>query len=359
MSWDLVVVGAGLVGLGAAWEMAQQGWQVLVVERGEAGAGASRAAAGMLAPTAEVSYKEEALLKLNRQSLAMYPAFVERLEQCSGMGVDYRIEGTLVVALDRDDTEALERLHQHQRRLGLPAEHLSSEAATAKEPALGPNVHSALWCPDDHQVDPRLLVGALVQALARAGGSLRTGCAVESLVVEQGRVIGVEVADGEVIKASRVLVAAGAWSRKLGGVARDLLPGVRPIRGQMIALSMEPGALCTHVVRAPDAYMVPKSDGRLLIGATMEEMGFDPRLTAGGVFELLRGAWEAMPGIYDLPVVDMWSGFRPMTWENEPRVGPSEALGGLWFATGHGRHGVLLTPWTMQRVREMFQEGEP
>ena len=356
MSWDLIVVGAGVIGLGAAWEMAAQGWQVLVVEAGEAGTGASRAAAGMLAPTAEVSYKEEALLRLNRQSLALYPAFVERLEGASGVGVDYRTEGTLVVALDRDDTKALARLHEHQRQLGLPAEHLSGEAAIEKEPALGPNVHSALWCPGDHQVDPRLLVRALVQAFTRAGGQLRTQCAVASLVVEGGRVLGVEVAGGEVIQAPRVLVAAGAWSRGLGGVARSVLPRVRPIRGQMIALSMEPEVLCTHVVRAPDAYMVPKSDGRLLIGATMEEMGFDPRLTAGGLFELLRGAWEAMPGVYDLPVADMWSGFRPMTWENEPRVGASEEVTGLWFATGHGRNGVLLTPWTMARVGEMFGE---
>ena len=314
----------------------------------------------MLAATAEVRFEEEALLELNHLSAARYGAFVERLEADSGERVDYRQHGSLVVALDRDDHEALERLLAYQRSKGLEAERLSGTEARELEPALAPGVHGAVFCPRDHQVDPRRLSRALEVAFRRAGGVLREGVTVERLETGRAeRVTGVTLHGGELIEADRVVLAAGAWIRKIGGVAKAHLPRVKPVRGQVIALQMEPGAMiCERVVRAPDAYLVPRSSGELIVGATMEERGFDPRLTAGGVLDLLKGAWEAMPGIYDLAILDMWSGFRPISLHNEPILGPSPHHPGLWLAAGHGRNGVLLTPITSELLAESLLKGE-
>jgi glycine oxidase len=194
------------------------------------------------------------------------------------------------------------------------------------------------------------LVSALKHACLKAGVSIQEGVGVASVQVENDRVHGVIMDDARTLNAHRVLLAAGAWTRSIKGITRRAVPHIRPIRGQMIALDMGTNPLCEHVIRAPDAYLVPKSDGRLIIGATMEEMGFDPRPTAGGLFELLRGAWETMPGVYDVPVLDTWVGFRPMTLNNLPVLGPSPHVDGLWFATGHGRNGILLTAITATQV---------
>lgn len=357
---EVVIVGAGIMGLAVGWRLAQQGRHVVICEREVAGFGASTAAAGMLAPTAEVRYEEEALLRLGQRSAALYPEFVAELEEASGLSVDYEACGTLVVGLDRDDTEALDHLLAYQQRLGLPATLLSGDAAREREPSLSPNVHSAVWCPDDHRVDPTRLVAALAAAFTRAGGILREHTPVAEITTRGDQIAGVVLDTGtspaEYLAADHVVLCAGAWTRKLKGVDKKLLPHIRPVRGQMLALET-PEPLCTHVVRSPDAYLVPrKSDpvARLIIGATSEEMGFDPRMTAGGVFELLRGAWEAMPGVYDLPLIDMWTGFRPVALANEPVIGPSRDLKNLWFVTGHGRNGILLTPITAALFADSF-----
>lgn len=349
-SWDVIVVGAGVAGLGVAWQLATLGQHVLVVEREHAGYGASGAAAGMLAPTSEVHFEEHALLNLGQRSLAMYPEFVQSLQEASGVDVDYRTQGTLVVGLDGDDTAALKHLYTYQRALGLDVQWCTDTQARGLEPALSPNVHSAVFCATDHQIDPGLLVQALKQACLKAGVSIQEGVGVGSIKVEDDRVCGVVMDDARTLRARRVLLAAGAWTRSVEGITRRAVPHIRPIRGQMIALDMGAHPLCEHVIRAPDAYLVPKSDGRLIIGATMEEMGFDPRPTAGGLFELLRGAWETMPGVYDAPVLKTWVGFRPMTLNNLPVLGPSPHVDGLWFATGHGRNGILLTAITATQV---------
>ncbi|MEM1348864.1 MAG: glycine oxidase ThiO, partial [Myxococcota bacterium] len=358
---SILVLGAGVVGMSVGWRLAQAGVRVTVVDRGAAGAGASTAAAGMLAPTAEVTFEEEELLALNQASRTMYPDFVAEVQAAADLDIDYRSEGTLVVGLDRDDTEALDHLLVYQQALGLEAERLSGAEAAEREPALSPSVHSAVWCPSDHQVDPRLLVRALKRACTHAGAVVLEHTEVTEVVHDGARACGVHVryATGleEILTADCVLVATGAWTRALGGLERRQKPHVRPVRGQMLALKMPDASFCTHVVRAPDAYLVPKSDGRMIVGATMEEMGFDTRLTAGGVFELLRGAWETMPGVYDMPIVETWTGFRPMTLSNTPVLGPSPHLDALWFATGHGRNGILLTPITGALMSEAILEG--
>lgn len=353
----VLILGGGVIGLGIGWQLAQRGREVLVLEREVAGAGASGAAAGMLAATAEVTYEEEALLTLNHLSASLYADFARELEAASGLDIDYRTDGTLVVGLDRDDGESLKRLLAYQKSKGLAATMLSGEEAREMEPGLAPGVHSAVWCAHDHQVDPVRLVAALAEALRRGGGVVREHAPVRELWVEQGRARGAILEDGERVEADEVVVCTGAWTRRLQGVARGVLPHVRPVRGQMLALQMEPEVLCTRVIRAPDAYLVPKSDGRLIIGATMEERGFDARHTAGGLFELLRGAWEAMPGTYDLPLVNTWVGFRPITLHNEPVLGPSPEVQNLWLATGHGRNGILLTAVTALLMSEAIARG--
>lgn len=356
--WDVIVVGAGVAGLGVAWQLAGLGERVLVLEREHAGSGASGAAAGMLAPTSEVHFEEHALLHLGQRSLAMYPEFLQELERASGLDVDHRTHGTLVVGLDGDDTAALKHLYAYQQGLGLDVQWCTDTQARAIEPALSPNVHSAVFCATDHQVDPALLVKSLERACSQAGASILKGAGVDAITVVAERVQGVVLQDGRALRARRVLLAAGAWTRSIQGITRRAMPHIRPIRGQMIALDMGAQPLCEHVVRAPDAYLVPKSDGRLLVGATMEEMGFDARPTAGGQFELLRGAWETMPGVYDMPILDTWVGFRPMSLNNLPVLGPSPHVQGLWFATGHGRNGILLAAITATQVARAMV-GQP
>lgn len=344
MSHDVVIIGAGIAGLGMAWRLAERGLDVVVLERDQAGSGASTAAGGMLAPTAEVRFEEVELLEMGQESLRRWPDFARDLEAAAGMSIDYRTEGTLVVAVDRDDLAAIEHLHRYHVELGLTARMLDGDEARELEPGLAPSIPGAVHCPDDHQVDPNLLIEALVQAFGNAGGTLREATEVTRVVVEEGRARGVETADGERIDAEVVVLAAGAWSRRVEGLGPDR-PQVRPVRGQMISVELGDPPLCRHVLRAPDAYLIPRSSGELVIGATMEEMGWDDRLTAGGVFELLRGAWETLPGIYDAPILDTWTGFRPMTLDNQPIIGWG-AQDGLFVATGHGRNGILLAALT-------------
>lgn len=341
----IAIIGAGVIGLSIAWRLAEAGRSVLVLDRSQPGAGASTAAAGMLAPTAEVRFEETELLELGQRSLELWPDFVRDLQAASGVDLDYRTHGTLVVAVDRDDLEAIAHLHDYHRELGLDAHLLDGDEARELEPGLAPSIPGAVHCPTDHQVNPERLVEALVAAVTNAGGTIRSGFEVEE--VELGPQPAV-ISKDERIPCAQIVVAAGAWSRKLDGLGPDR-PHVRPVRGQMLALELGERPLCRHVIRAPDAYMVPRSSGELIIGATMEEMGWDDRLTAGGVFELLRGAWETLPAIYDAPILRMWTGFRPVTLDNHPVMGRG-AQDGLYMATGHGRNGILLTPYTAQLV---------
>jgi glycine oxidase len=350
MTHPIVVIGAGVAGLGPAWRLASQGRDVLVIERHHPGYGASSAAAGMLAPTAEVHFEEVELLRLGQQSLALYPAFIDALQAASGLDVDYRDEGTLVVGLDRDDAEALRRLMDYQQALSLDVCWLSGDAARELEPALSPNVHSAVRCASDHQVDPRRLIRALEAAYLAAGGQLRLGAGVTTIDVRDGRAVGVTLDDGTHIAASHVLVAAGAWTRKLTGLHPHKPPHIRPVYGQMLSVELGDPPLIRHVIRSPDAYLVPKSDGRLIIGATMEERGFDTRMRLGPLMELMQGAWEAVPALYDQPITETWTGLRPISLTNLPILGPDPHISALSWSVGHGRNGILLAPLTAYTV---------
>jgi glycine oxidase len=353
----VVVIGAGVIGLSIAWRLAQRGTTVTVFDRGAAGAGASHAAAGMLAICAEAEPGEEALVALGRASQALWPAFAREVEDAAGAPVDLRTEGTLLVALTADDQARLQHRLAFQKSLGLPIEWISRAEARRREPHLAPGIAGAVLSPEDHQVDNRKLVAALRIAAERAGVAIREHCAVERILISGGHATGVALADGTQV-ADVVVLAAGAWSRGIEGLPADARPPVRPVKGQMLALRMDPAApLLSHVLWAPGAYLAPRRDGRLIVGATVEEKGFDAALTAGGVLALLEGTWRAVPAIEELPIEEMWVGHRPGSRDDAPILGQS-TVEGLVYATGHYRNGILLTPVTADAIARLVLDGE-
>jgi glycine oxidase len=329
---DVAVVGGGPIGLASAWRAAQRGLRVCVLDAGEPGAW--QVAAGMLAPVAEASFGEDELLDLSRRAADGFPAFCAELAQASGIDPALRRSGTLVVARDRDEAEELDRLLAFRQRLGLDVERLLPTRARRAEPALAPTVRLALDVAGDHSVDPRRLVAALREAVRRAGGEVRDGARVVA-----ARPGAVELADGTVLEAGAVLVAAGAHTGRLAtGVP------VRPVKGQVLRLRDPQGpGLVERTIRTTSAYLVPRADGRYVLGATMEERGFDTAPTAGGVFELLRDISEVVPGVLELELEEVIAGLRPATPDNLPAIGAHD---GLVYATGHYRNGILLSGLT-------------
>jgi glycine oxidase len=351
-----VVIGAGVVGLSIAWRLAQAGCPVTVFDRAKAGRGASWAAAGMLAAAVETEPGEEKLLALTLESQKLWPRFAREIEAASGISIGYRDEGTIVVALTRDDAAQLRFSYEFQRSLGLDIDWLSGAEARRREPHLQPGISGAVLSPKDHQVENRLLGSALVRAARRAGVVLYEHCPVREVELSGGRARGV-VSDRGSDPADIVVLAAGAWSREIAGIPASYLPPVRPIKGQMLALSMDPAApLVRHVIWLPRGYLVPRLDGRLIVGATVEERGFDDKITAGGLLALIEGAWRAVPAIEELPVAETWVGFRPGSRDDAPMLGPS-GIDQFVVATGHHRNGILLTPITAAAISAYVLTG--
>ena len=338
------------------WRARARGLTVCVLDRGELGRGTSHVSAGMLAPISEADAGEQALLKLGLESARRWPAFADELREASGVDVDYRAHGTLLVARDRDEAEALERELELRRRFGLRAERLRPSQARRLEPALAPTVRLGLDVPDDHAVDPRLTVAALARAAERAGAVLRPGAEVSE--VRPGE--GVVLADGGRVAAGTVVVAAGPWSGALHGIPDDARVPVRPVKGQSVRVRDPSGpGLIERVVRWDGGYLVPRGDGRYVLGATVEERGYDTAMTAGGVHDLLRDGSELVPGVLELEVEELIAGLRPGTPDNAPIIGSSPAVPGLVWATGHYRNGALLAPVTADLVVSELCGAEP
>jgi len=337
---DAIVVGGGVIGLACAREAARRGLSVLVLEREAPGAGASGVAAGMLAPVSEADFGEQRLLKLNLAALERWPQFAAEL------GVeDVLLEtGALVVAADRDDAEALGRLHRLHGELGLPSSWHGPRSLRRLEPSLSPRVAGGIEAPAEASVDPAAVIAALTGALHAEGAELRAPVGVEDLIFEGGRVTGVR-AGGSELRAGAVVLAAGAWSSGLGAGA------VRPLKGQLLELRARAGRPLPieRVIRTPRCYLVPRSDGRVVLGATVEEQGFDDSVTAAGVLWLLEHAREVLPDVGELELERARAGLRPATADNLPLVGPG-AHPGLLLATGHGRNGVLQAPLAAELV---------
>ena len=354
---EAVVLGGGLIGLAVAWRAALRGMRVRLADP-DPGGGASTAAAGMLAPVTEAHYGEERLLALNLRSARGYPDFVRELEDATGLPCGLEARGTLAVAFDRDDRAVLAETAAYHHRLGLESVALSGREARALEPMLAPGVQAGLLVEGDHQIDNRLLHAALLKAAVDAG--VRVHRSRARIVVEHDRARGLLLENGEMLAADQVVLAAGCWSSETPGLPPGVLPRVRPVRGQILRLMMTEPHLLTRTVRATVhggyVYLVPRAHGELVLGATVDELGFDTAVTAGGVYELLRDAHEVVPGITELPVVEMRTGLRPGSPDNAPLLGPT-ALPGLIAATGHHRNGVLLTPVTADAVSTLLAEG--
>ena len=354
----VAIIGGGVCGLGIGWRLAQSGCEVHIFDRGYSGRAASWAAAGMLAARAEAKPGEEKLLALNIKAQEIWPKFTKEIEVISEINIGYRDEGTLIVAPTRDDVEQLKFTYNYQRSRGLDVEWLNAGQVRRREPYLAPGICGGVFSPSDHQVDNRMLALALSAAFLKSGGRLYEGTNVEGLKIATSRVEGIWIA-GELVSAEIVVIAAGAWSRDIKGLPEEMRPPVRPLKGQMMAVRMDPKIpILRHVLWAPDGiYLVPRNDGRLIIGATVEEKGFNADLTAGGILHLLRESWEVLPGIDELPIDETWVGFRPTSRDDAPIFGPA-GIEGLVYATGHHRNGILLTPLTAQVISHYILTGD-
>ncbi|HEX4108521.1 MAG TPA: glycine oxidase ThiO [Solirubrobacteraceae bacterium] len=351
---DVAVIGGGIIGLAVAREAARGGARVTLLERDELARGASRVAAGMLAPTCEAEFGAPArdLLELGLASARRWPAFAAELERDSGREVGFSAHGAVMLARDRDEAEELERELDLRARLDLPARRLLGSEARELEPALAPGVRLALDAPEDHSVDPRKVCAALAIAARAAGVEIREHAPVREV---QGASVTLARGD-ERLAAGTVVLAAGAWSGELPGAGAA---PVRPVKGQALRLRDPAGpGLLTRTVRFPGGYLVPRADGRYVLGGTVEDRGFDLRATAGGARELLREAWELVPGLDELELEEHCVGLRPGTPDNVPLIGRA-ADGPMLYATGHHRNGVLLTPITADLVGAMLAGEDP
>jgi glycine oxidase len=347
-----------VIGLCCAWRLAQAGAKAVVLDRAEPPAGATRVAAGMLAPIGELAFGEPELLRMTIAAAALYPDFVAELEAASELGTGYARRGALHVALDRDEAAELRRVHDLQRSLGLGAEWLPPRRCRELEPGLTPSFNAGVHAPEEAAIDPRRMTAALLAALAAEGVEVRGGTDVVAPLLAGERLEGVRTGSGEELLAGNVVLATGAWAGAESWLPETARPPVRPVKGEILELrSVDGEAPCERIVASERVYLVPRPDGRLIVGATTEERGFDATVTAGGVHELLREAYRLLPDVAEMELVESMAGLRPGTPDNLPLIGHSD-LDGLVLACGHYRNGILLAPLTADAITRVLS-GKP
>ncbi|MDX2030572.1 MAG: glycine oxidase ThiO [Blastocatellia bacterium] len=354
--FDAAIIGGGVIGCSIAWRLAQNGMRVVVIERGEMGREASWAAGGILGPLAEADRADE-FHHLAAASRAMYPEFARELQEASGIDIEYRTEGTLHLALAEADEVELEHRWSWQHAAGLNVKRLNRDCVLKLEPAINPAVRWALKFPDDHQVDNRRLAKAVEIAAKRAGATMLPLTEAAGLLSNGAEIRGVRTSRGE-IPARTVILAAGSWSTQIEP-AGNLQ--IEPVRGQMISLEM-PDAPISHVIYSCRAYLVPRHSGYVIAGSTTENVGYDKRVTAGGIASIIERAVEIAPALAAQPIVETWAGLRPklrpdLAHDEWPVLGRRHGADGLIYATGHYRNGILLTPITARIVSELALRG--
>jgi glycine oxidase len=352
---EVAIIGGGVIGLAVARALAQRGMRdVLVLERSSLGAEASSAAAGMLAPQAEADCVDD-FFRLCCQSRDLYPAFAQSLNEETGINIELETSGTLYLAFTEEDESELERRYKWQARAGLEVEKLSADTAKLLEPSISGSVRAALRFPRDTQVENRRLISALAAANEALGVRVLTGVSVDSLDIQRKGVSGSQTSRG-VIACERVVIASGAWTTQ---ILNEALPDprVEPVRGQMVSFDATP-QIARHVIYSPRGYVVPRRDGRLLAGSTTEHAGFDKRVTAAGVQSIVTSALEISPSIAALPLTSSWAGLRPRAADGLPVLGPCAEIAGVFYATGHYRNGILLTPVTAELLARAIVDEE-
>jgi glycine oxidase len=361
-AYDVIIVGGGLIGSSIAFELASEKLRVVVLDRQEPGREASWAAAGMLSPGPD-SAESSALVPLGKESLRLYPEFIAAIEQASGKATDFTRNGTFEAFRGPEAENTRNKMVAEFHRLGLAAEAMSANEARKQEPSLGPQASAVVWLPDEATVDPRLLLETVLAAATHRGAEIRANCAVDALLYESGACAGV-IAGGQKIAAKQVVIAAGSFCGTIADAAHDPDPHpqlrqyapVHPVRGQMLALRSASVQL-KKVLRSRHCYLVPRRDGRIIAGSTLEDAGFVKQVTPQGVRQILDGALELAPALADAKIVEEWSGLRPGTPDLLPIIGPTD-IAGLWLATGHYRNGILLAPATARIMREWIVTGK-
>jgi glycine oxidase len=363
-AYDVIIVGGGLIGGSIAFELSSEKLRVVLLDRQEPGREASWAAAGMLSPGPD-SPESAALVPLGIESLRLYPEFVAAIEEASGKSTDFARNGTFEVFRGPQAENARDKMVAELHHAGLAAAAMSANEARKHEPSLGPDARAVAWLPEESTVDPRLLMEAVLAAATQCGAEIRANCGVESLLYEGGACTGV-IAGGQKIAAKHVVVAAGSFCSTIADAAheanshrqphlRQYAP-VHPIRGQMLALHSTTVHL-KKVLRSQHGYLVPRRDGRIIAGSTLEDAGFVKQVTPQGVRQILDAALELAPALADAKIVEEWSGLRPGTQDLLPIIGPTD-IAGLWLATGHYRNGILLAPATAKIMRDWIVDGK-
>ena len=348
--FDVAVAGGGLIGGSIALELARAGLSVGVFDRQEPGLEASWAGAGILSPAPE-SAAMISLVPLGKASMAIYPEFVRMVEEISDQSAGYRPKGTLQALFSRDAREELSTVIALHHGLGLKAEPLRAEDARELEPSLSEDLEAGVLRPDEASVDNRAMTQAVLEAARRSGVQFFPGTGAEAIWREGGKCVGLNLKN-EKIAAQWTVIAAGCFSASIEGVA-GYAP-VRPAKGQMIALRADDLKI-ERVLWSEKIYLVPRNDGRILAGATVEYTGFEKGVTAGGIEKVLAGAIELSPGLADARVEETWAGLRPDSPDHLPILGPTD-LEGLLIATGHFRGGILLTPITAKLVSDWVMQ---
>lgn len=345
-AYDVAIVGGGIIGGSIAFELAREKLRVVLLDRQQPGLEASWAAAGMLSPGPE-THDAVPLVPLAKESLRLYPEFIAAIEDASGKSTAFVREGTLEIFPGPDGESQREKMAAEYRRFDLPMERISFEAARKLEPALGPAARVAAWLPEEAVVDPRWLTESVIAAGRSRGVEIRHNTAVTSVLHDGTRCRGV-VAGNQEIAANRVVLAAGAYSAGIKGMAA--YAPTRPIRGQILALRSNDLRL-SRVLRSERGYLVPRRDGRIIAGSTLEDAGFAKHVTPAGIRHVLDAALELVPGLASAEIIETWAGLRPGTPDTLPILGPTD-IEGVFIATGHYRNGILLTPVTAKLLCE-------
>lgn len=353
---DVIIVGGGVIGLTIARALRQRGVrEVMLIERGSLGAEASWAAGGILAPQVEVDHKDD-FFQLACQSRDLYPELAASLKEETGVDVELDQSGTLSLGFTDADEAELRHRFEWQNDAGLEVEWLDGDEARRIEPAISAEVRCALHFPKDFQVENRRLIGALVRANEELGTHIVTGSSVNAIRIESQRVSGIETSSGPV-STDVVVLAAGAWVSLIQSPDASLPPiFVEPVRGQMICFAAHP-QIARHVIYSSRGYLVPRRDGRVLAGSTAEQVGFARGVTNEGLAAIKSMAKEIAPETTSLPEIGSWSGFRPKAKDGLPVLGPTTAIEGLLYATGHYRNGILLAPVTGELIAAAILDG--